>query len=490
MRALVLTLVAVLAACGPAKGPAGAPAAVAAFPAARWVPADPTYVIAAQTFRDAQSSFRDAIDITGMVFGVEASEIAQGLQRILAVDPMNPDAVASIGIDLSGSMVLFSEDVDPTFVVHLTSAEAMANFLENLRTRGLRTQSIVSDGVEVFTAQLDRDVFLSWALDKEWLWVHFSGKADSRDWFEHSRKPAGNKWGAAWAWAEGAARAAAKSPGVVGFVDLRDIANVMTSRFPEVKPCADQFAPVERVGVAIETDGKHVAGRLTIDVGGSAQAIASQLVAPPPGWAAASDRAPIAAQWNLDLRSVADLANACTGGQVIGGLDARQVLDNYGVRTVRALVHSLDPDDRSGRGAISLDLFHRRFFASLLDEVPMRSKFEKSRTYGAYQGKHLSVPFVATADYVLDDRVFLAAMGDGLLQQIGTGTPAPGTPPVLAIDLIPSGLPVDIWQWLFQQVDMPSPKRLAQRLQSWADLHLGARIDGSMLLVDAVGTRR
>jgi hypothetical protein len=175
---------------------------------------------------------------------------------------------------------------------------------------------------------------------------------------------------------------------------------------------------------------------------------------------------------------------------VVGSLDARQLLDHYGLRTARALVHSLNPDDRSGRGAIALDLFDRRFFASLLDEVPMRSKFEKSRTYGAYQGKHLSVPFVATADYVLDDRVFLAAMGDGLLQQIGTGAPATGTPPVLAIDLIPSGLPVDIWQWLFEQIDMPSPKRLAQRLQSWADLHLGARIDGSMVLVDAVGTRR
>ncbi len=490
MRALVLSLVTLAAACGPAKGTAGAPAAAEAFPAARWVPADPTYVIAAHSFRDAQSAFHDAIDILGMVAGVEVGEVSRGLQQILAVDPMSADAVAAIGIDLEGSMVLFSEDVDPTFVLHLTSAEAMSAFLDKERERGLRTQSMVIDGVELFTAQIESDLFLSWAVDKEWLWVHFGAKADSRDWFEHSRKPAGPTWNASWAWAESAARAAAKAPGLVGFVDLRDVAKVVSSRVPEAQACARQLESALRVGVGIATDGAHVSMRLTVDAGAAGQGIAGQLLQPPPGWAAAADKAPIAAQWNLDLRSAAGWLNPCFAGTDDRGPDLVSTVDQYGFRTVRAIVHSLNPDDRNGRGVVALDLSHKRFLAGMLDEVPMRSKFEKNQTYGVYQGKHLSVPFVATADYVLDDRVFLAAMGDGMLRQAGTGAPPAGVPAVLAIDLIPAGLPVDIWQWLFEQIDLPAPKRLAQRLQSWSDLHLGARIDGSMLVVDAVGTRR
>lgn len=498
MRALVLTplLGILLVACGPAKGPAGAPTAAAgAFPAARWVPADPTYVVAAHSFRDAQLAFHDAIDFTGMVAGVEVSEVERELQRTLGVDPMSPDGIASIGIDPDGGMVLFSEDVDPTFVLHLKSADSMQAFLDNQRERGLRTQSLIVDGVELYTAQLDSDLFLSWAVDKEWLWVHFGSRADSNDWFAHSRKPAGNQWVSSWIWADSAARAVTKAPGLVGFFDLRDMASVTSSRIPAASACAHGLDSVERAAIAIETDGKHVTSRLTVDVGNAAPGIAAQLVAPPPGWAAASDRAAIGAQWNLDLRSVADWLSPCVAkvddrGRIVAGIDLRQILDGYGVRTARAIVHAIDPDDRSGRGALSLDLTHRQFFAQLLEQVPMRSKFEKDRTYGVYNGKHLSVPFVATADYVLDDHVFLAAMGDGFLQQVGSGTPPAGTPSVFAIDLIPSGLSVEDWAWLFDQIDVPAPQRLAQRMQSWTDLHLGARIDGSTLLIDAAGTRR
>ncbi len=178
----------------------------------------------------------------------------------------------------------------------------------------------------------------------------------------------------------------------------------------------------------------------------------------------------------------------CLSPQV-GGPNLLALVDQLGVRSGRAFVHTLDPDDKSGTGALAVDLSHNRYFAQLLDQIPMRSKFEKSRMFGAYKGKHLSVPFVATADYVLDDRVFLAAMGDGVLERAASGASV-AMPPVFAIDLVPAGLPVDVWEWLFAQAELPAPKRIAKRLQSWSDIHFGAHVDRDALVIEAQGNRR
>jgi hypothetical protein len=484
MRALAITLIiatGAAAGCGGKRQVAGGPGAVATvFPAARWVPGTPTYVVSARTMRDAQRAFRDAVDTFGMALGAETAQISAGLTQLLAVDPMNPDAVAAIGVDLEGSVALFSEDVNPTFVVHLSSPPAMQAFFDGQRQRGMVTQSVMVDGAEVFSTKLSSDVKLSWVIDQDWLWVHFGDAAEGTAWFTASKRPTGAGWVGQWQAAE---KLAKKAAGLVGFVALRELAAKIAAREPDVVACAQQLEAVRGVGVAFEGEGSYVGGTIAVDLA-SAQGITANVLAPPPGWAAASARAPLAAQWNLDLRSVATWVQPC-----LPDLDLGSLVEQFGVRSARAFVHSLDPDDKSGTGAIALDLSHGRFFAQQLDQIPMRSKFEKTRAFGAYKGKHLSVPFVATVDYVLDDRVFLAAMGDGLLERAASGPPAPASS-VVAIDLVPAGLPVDVWQWLFEQAELPSPKRLAQRLQAWRDIHLGARLDRDRLVIEAQGNRR
>jgi hypothetical protein len=483
MRPLVVIALVCLTACGGSrKTTSGPPAAAASFPAARWVPAKPTYVIAAKTFRDAQGAFRDVVDLVGMAAGVELSDASAGLTWLLGVDPLSPEAVGNLGIDLEGSMVLFSEDIDPTFVVRLSSPDAMAAFMDKQRERGLVTQSVIASGTELFTAKLGEGVHISWAVDKEWMWIHFSlGKQSGNDWFAHSRAPAGADWAASWDWSQSLAGKA----GVVGFVGLRDMFSALASRAPELHACARLAEPVTRVGVAIESDGKHAGAKLTADIGDSSQAIAASLLAPPPGWATAGTRAPIAAQWNLDLPALARWFEPCARA-----VDASLAfVDEVGARSGRAIVHSLDPDDKSGTGAVALDLVHAKYFGALLDQIPMRKRLEQSRSFGMYKGKHLSVPFVATADYVLDDRVFIAAMGDGLLEKIGSGAPA-GQPAVFGVELLPTGLPTDVWEWVFAQAELPNPKRLAQRLQSWNDLRAGARLEGGSVVFEAAGSRR
>jgi hypothetical protein len=278
-------------------------------------------------------------------------------------------------------------------------------------------------------------------------------------------------------------------------VKLRELVAKLTAKVPAALTCARRFESVQGAGVVVEAEDNLVGATLALDLGAAAQDVAGSVLAPPPGWAVASEKAPLAAQWNLDLRALASWVQPCIakvddrGNVVGGGPDLLAMLDEFGVRSGRAFVHSLDPDDKSGTGAIALDLSSRAYFAQLLDQIPMRSKFERNRAFGAYHGKHLSVPFVATADYVLDDHVFLAAMGDGVLERAASGTNA-SPPPVFALDLLPPGLPVGVWAWLFEQAELPAPRRIAERLQSWQDIHLGARLDGERLVIEARGNRR
>lgn len=499
VRALAIVLI-FLTACGSkGTGPAaGQPAVATVFPSARFVPAQPTYVVSARSMGDAQAAFRDVIDVLGMTVGGETAEASAAFTRMLGVDPLSAEAVAAIGVDLEGSMVLFSEGVNPTFVVHLDSPEAIAAFFDQQRERGLRTQSVVVAGTEVFTAKIMSELHISWAVDNDWLWVHFAfGAPDGTDWFEHSKQPTGTAWVEPWKWAQGLA---AQASAVTGFVDPRSVIAQHMKQAAAAADCLGKLQAIQRVGVSFDADGKRMGARLAFLLGDASGDIAARLLPTPPGWQAASANAPISAQWNLDLYAAASLAESCmvkhthdsAGNDVVDPTSHPNLtaqLDVYGVRAGRAFVHTLDPDEKEGTGAISLDLAHGRFLRAQLDQIPRRSMFEKSRQFGIYKGTHISVPFVGSGDYVLDDKVAIASMGDGLLARIGTGSPA-GQPPILSIDLRPPGMPAAIWEFLLAQIDMPNPKRFAQRLQTWSELHLGARLDGQSLVIEASGTRR
>ncbi len=498
VRALAIILVFVTA-CGskkPGQGVAGGGGVAVAtvFASAKFVPAQPTYVVSATSMRDAQNSLRDIADVVGMAGNFEVKDASALFTYVLGIDPLSPEAVAGIGVDLEGSMVVFSEDVNPTFVVHINAPDAITAYFEKQRERGLRTQSVVVAGTEVFTASISNKLAISWALEGEWLWVHFTiGKPDGTAWFEHSRAPSGTRWVDAWTWARGLA---ASAPPVVGFFDAKGLLAIAAKQSPKEMDCVNKLSAIERVGLTVEASGKHIGARLAFQLGAASDGIAAHLMPPPPGWAGARANAPMAADWNLDLRASAAFVQTCFVKQVADGSSVRAenanlvaMLDQYGIRTGRAFVHTLDPDEKEGTGAVALDLSNARFMRAQLDQIPRRSMFESGRTFGAYKGKHISIPFIGSGDYVLEDHIAIATMGDGLLAKIGSGA-AQGQPPVLAIDLRPPGLPVGVWAFLLAQVDAPNPERFAQRLMTWNDLHVGARLEQGNLLIEAAGTRR
>lgn len=476
--------------CGGSRAsqPTSPDAVAPGYPATRWVPASPSYVFAAPTFADAQRGIRDAIDGLGMFAGLTVDDAGSGLSRMLAVNPLDEASVAAIGVDVQGGVVAFSEDLAPTFVVRLNAPELLQAFLDKQRERGLVSRSVIVDGIEVFTAEIIRgDLDVSWAIADGWLWIHFTPDFASNEgtaWFTNSRKPQSTEWARDWAWAQATA---ATTKGLVGFVDPKDVLGRFAAKVPEALACVRLLDPIERVGLAVQVEsGGTAKGKVSFDLGPAAARLASTILPVPDGFAAASINAPIVGQWNLDLAALNAWLSPCLTA-INERVDSEKILDRYGVRAGRAIVQRVDLDDKSGAGVVSLDLAHRRFFSSLLDDIPMRSTLERDKSFGPLAGHTIAIPFVATVDYILNDTMAFAAMGEGLLAKVvGSGKGAPG--PVAAIDVFPPALTLETWKGLLELADLPGS--LAERLLRWREGHISISIEGTSLVLAASGTRR
>jgi hypothetical protein len=418
---------------------------------------------------------------------VDAASASQLLEFVLAVDPLNEAPVTAIGVDLDGGFAVFSEDVDPTFLVHLTAPDALAQFFDKQRQRGMVTQSVVADGVEVFTTKLSGKVRASWAIDHDWAWIHigFAGAPGPSDWFEHSHHAAGQAaaWAADWAWAKAKHAGAA---GFTGFVKLKELVASLGVRANNAAKCARLVEPVGRLSLSIDADLHGASGRLAIELGAATRDVAAHTLAPPPGWAAAAGDAALAVQMNLDVAALAAWMQPCAN---TFGLDTAQ-LQQFGVRSGRAMLLSLDPDEPAGTGAVAVDLATKAVISQLLDQIPMRSHLEKDKKFGTHAGHRVAVPFVATFDYVLEDNLAIAAMGDGVLDKVVAAS-APAGPPVLfSVDVAPAKLSAKAWEWLLGHLGGPDGKVFVERLQRWRDGHLALAIDGDALVLDAAGHLR
>ena len=460
---------------------------VAEFAALAFVPDQLTYLATAHTVREAQRGVSDAIDSFGMLFGASSREAGKALADVLGVDPLSESGRAKIGVDPGGPIAIFAEDPSPTLVVRLAAPEAAQAFFSDIRNR-MATKSVVVDRVEVVTAPFIVGTTASWAIDKNWLWVHFgmTGKDPSADWFSHSHHATGHAWTTGLAWAKHVRDRLASKNGLIGFFDTHALLALARAASPDLNACLDRFQPIGFAGFAIEGEGKHVGGSLAFELGPAAQRIAAAVLPPPPGFDAIAAKAPIAMQWNLDLGAIASFIAPCV--KTAGGNTS--FITKYGVRTMRLAVQTLDPSDKSGSGVIAADLADETFLAQLLDQIPKRSFFESDHTFGPFAGHRISVPFVAKLDYVLDASHGFAAMGDGLMDKLVVGASSTA-PPVFSLDLLVSGFSETVWNFVISALtDERFAKRASSELQGWQDGHLRASIDHASLVIDASGNRR
>lgn len=488
-------LIVIAASCAGRSPPAAAPeTALPPFAAARWVPDQPMYVFASQSLGDAQRAARDAVDLVAAVTGFDVRDAVQLSTALFGVDALHGDPLAAIGVDVRGSWALFGDDLGPTLVLRLAAPAQMAGFLDRQRERGLVTRSLIVDRVDVVSAALPIGVTLSWAIDGDWMWVHLALPGTSDDagrWFAASHARHGTAWTRGWAWAQGAAGAAAS---LVGVLDLGGALGRAIARLPDAVGCARLAEPVGRVAVAFEGDPHHVAARIALDVG-STDRLRAMLLPPPSGWDATAASAAIAAQWNLDLAAARPALAPCLAA--VGAPLA--LLDETGARAGRGMLLGLDPDALSGTGAVALDLTGPAYLERQLDRIPLRSTLESARTFGPYRGRSLSIPFSVTVDYVLERQLAIAALGDGLLARIVAPAPARApSPPVVALDLAPPAMPARAWQAVIEglagrALDGASSRmtrRIVEHLMSWRDGHLAVRAEGGEIVVTASGNRR
>jgi hypothetical protein len=103
---------------------------------------------------------------------------------------------------------------------------------------------------------------------------------------------------------------------------------------------------------------------------------------------------------------------------------------------------------------------------------------------------HVSLPLVASLDYVLDDRVAIAAMGDGLLERLVAPAPAPAAP-IFAFDIRPPGLSEATWRFMFDALfGKHTAELMTTQLEKWRDGHISLAIEQDALVLDASGNRR
>ncbi len=492
MKALLASLGIALG-CGGGHGhgatptPPAAPAEAPGFTATRWVPAKATYAISSHSVADAQHVLRDVVDSFGFLADLSESKLSRDLSKLLGVDPLSIEALRTVGVDPEGGFALFSDDLDPTLAVHLSAPDALPAFFDKLHGQGMVSQSVIVDGVEIFSSSLGGGAAIAWIVQGDWLLVHFvlpGAHDDGKSWVAASTRRTSATWLEAWQWANRVGERVAKSPKVLGFLDLRKLI-ATSARGADTIACVQALSPIERVGFAYDTDGRGVTGRVTFELGAAASGIAAAVLPDPPGWAAASANAPIAAQWNIDLARFAAWVSPCAGA-----LSASRDLDDLrktGVRSARLFVSALDIANTSGAGAVSLDVSSTHLVTELLDKIPMRSTIERDRTWHGVAGHHIGIPFGPAVDYVLDDKHALAAMGDGVIDAVLAPSGAPVTP-LVQLDITPGGLSRQVWEQLAS--NLPLGRMFLATLSAWHDGHVTLALEGTTLVLEARGNRR
>ena len=490
MRALA-TLLGIALGCsghghGTTTGGPTAPQEAPGFTATRWIPAKPTYAISSHTVVDAQHAIKDLAGSFGFLWDATEANISRGLAKVLGVDALSVEALRAIGVDPEGGFALFSDDVDPTLAVHLSAPDALPAFFDKLHGQGMVSQSVIVDGVEIFSSSVGGGSVVSWIVQGDWLLVHIALPGihdDSRSWVKASTHRQSVTWMDSWQWANRVADRIAKSPKVLGFLDLRKLV-AASMRTADTVACAQAFAPIERVGFAYDTDGHAVDGRLTFEIGAAASSVVAAVLPEPPGWTAAAANAPLAAQWNIDVARLAAWISPCAGA--LGASRDLEDLRGTGVRSARVFIQTLDLANTTGTGAVSLDLSSTKLITRYLDKIPMRSAVERDRTWHGVAGHHLGIPFGPAVDYVLDDTHLIAAMGDDMMEKVL----APGAKAVthlLQLDIIPAGLPKSAWDLLRE---LPVGRALVRELAAWRDGHIAVTLEGTTLVIEARGNRR
>ncbi len=492
-----LAIAAVLAACGPAvphgptTGGADPDDIATRLPVTRWFPSQPTYGFVAPTLRDGQAAVAHLADLVGPVFDASAAMVSAGMREQFGVDPLDQNQLAGLGFDLDGNIAVFSDELAPTFAVHLSAPEAMRAFIAKAIGAGMVASTAKVGDLVVSTYAFSFGDSISWVIDHDWLLVHVGQGPPSTAWFTAIHDPHSRDWQRRDPLTGGDTFYAGKdaTATVGGFVDLPRLLGIIAHEWPGAAACTKRLGAFGHVEIGSGVRNGAVGFKLSaaLDPAAAAAAVAHGVLAPPPGWQAVAADAPIALQWNLDLDAGVGWFEPCAKALHVDPI----ALSRYQVRTLRAALETFS--DGKPSGVLAADLSGSSAIASMLaeelDRIPsfLRSRVDHAKRFGTYSGHELSIPTVPTVDYVLTDALAIFAIGDGLIDRVVATSAQVSAPPAASLVIQPRKLSPAAWKDMFDAIGLQLPEPLLALLQHWQRLSVTATVgnDGLKLQAEA-----
>lgn len=500
---LTLTTLALQPACGPKGGTTGGgggklPAAVSAYGALRWVPADVSYAVVGKRAADVSALLRELAELAGIFIpDVDARAVSAISTQEFGYDILSPESLAGIGIDPEQGAAFFSTGVSVTAVAAIGDPSKLEAFVERMRDAGVSLQSQISDGAEVLTVAMGRDVSISWTVVDGWILARvelMEERAPELGWLISARAAAGGLGAHAdFAAALDAARVHAPSisvgdgPPVVGVLRpsrLLDAGKAFIKQDGDPVAYEACFGPLRRasrvlVAAGVGSEGASGSAVAELD---DPSGLASMIVPAAAGWYGVRAGAPLQIDLGLDLHAAIGSLRGCP-------MDADMLLA-WGVRTVHAAAHSFD-DWMPIKAAAFADLSSDRAIRAQLGRIPMLGRFSDKRKIGDVDVVDVSVPLVADATYHLSPTRMIVSMGGGVMEAIlGAGT-APDDE-IAHFELRPHEVPEEAWQQMLEQVlgvDRESARaHVIKQLRRWERGLIDVRLDGGRVVLTATGT--
>ncbi len=438
----------------------------------RWAPADASWVVAAAPVADAAAALREASELAAAARGESAADLDRAARAAFGISPTAPDDLAGAGIQQDGSAAVFGQAGFPTAILPVADGDKLRRMLEDLRRQN---DAEVSEhrGHQVYS-WTQGDVAASWVVLDGWLVLRAAPASAGLAWLDQIlAAPSGGSLGADADLAAAARRAGDALGGPAGVIALVRFdrlareAEDWKGAPPALPACARSAAaaaPRLVGGARITQDGIQSWAALDLTAGAAA-ALKDHAGPPAPGgYYRYREKAPLAVALAVQLPWL-EKVRAAAGCPLIDEPirdPVRAMTGMAGPRAIYAAATRIDLDDLDGGGAVHMVLTDPDLVKAQLEQIPMRSMFERTRTIAGREVKALNLPGAPTILYRQEGRRFTAALGDKAMAAVL----GPGAPPA-ALEIAAAHLEPPRIRNLEALIAIRLPRKIAHAVAEW-----------------------
>ncbi len=401
------------------------------FPALRWAPADASWVVAAARVGDAASALREVGALAAAAHGESAAELDRQARAAFGFSPISPEDLAAAGIRLDGSAAVFGQAGFPTAILPVADGDKLRRLLDTIRPE--HDADVAEHRGHQVYSWTHGDMAASWVVMDGWLVVRAAPAAAGPGWLDQILAAPSASAGADPDLAAAARRAGEALGGPAGVIALVRFDRLAREAEDwqgaprELPACARNVAAVApRLVAGARLTPDAIEGWSALDLEASAAAALKEHAGPPApgGYYRYREKAPLAIALAVQLPWL-EKVRATAGCPIDPIKDpVRAMTGMAGPRAIYAAATRIDIDDLDGGGALHMVLTDPDLVKAQLENIPMRSMFERTRTIAGREVTSLSIPGAPAILYRQEGRRFTAALGDKAMSAVlGPGTP-------------------------------------------------------------------